>query len=254
MISYVDEYGPTLHYIKGPQNVNADTFSRMPMQASTLLAMVGKEVMPHNHRTHRRPTGEPTTASEQDTDPLDCHFSLTVDRIMSECFTYLPAEECYLNLPEDSAVDNPLDIESIKEQQGTDRELQKTATKYADQYTHKNVSGVDDVLCYVKPGDPPASWRIASPESMLQPTIWWFHQITGHPGSKRLHIQISARYYHHDLRRMIDNYHCNHCQRNKLDGKGYGHLPECEIRTMPFEEFAVDLIGPWTIQVREKPY
>jgi hypothetical protein len=89
---------------------------------------------------------------------------------------------------------------------------------------------------------------------MLQPTIWWFHQITGHPGSKRLHTQISACYYHRDLQRMIDNYHCDHCQCNKLDGKGYGHLPECEIQTMPFEECAVDLIGPWTIQVRDKPY
>ncbi len=151
-------------------------------------------------------------------------------------------------------MDNPLDIEAIKEQQGADQELQQTATKYADRYTRKSVSGIDDVLCYVKPGDPPANWRIALPKSMLQPTIRWFHQITGHPGSKRLHIQISACYYHCNLWRMIDNYHCDNCQRNKLGGKGYGHLPEREIRTMPFEECTVDLIGPWTIQVQDKPY
>ena len=42
------------------------------------------------------------------------------------------------------------------------------------------------------------------------------------------------------------------CQRFKLDGKGYGHLPEREICSMPFKECAVDLIGPWTIQVRDK--
>ena len=159
------------------------------MHDSTHLAMVGKKA----------PTGEPTTMSEQNTDPLDCHFSLTDDREMSECFTYLPAEECYLNLPDNSAVDNPLDIEAITEQQDADQELQRTATKYADRYLRKSVSGVDNVLCYVKPGNSPASWRIALPKSMLLPTIRWFHQITGHPGSKRLHIQISARYYHHDL-------------------------------------------------------
>jgi hypothetical protein len=28
-ISYVDEYGPNLHYIEGPRNVIADTFSRL---------------------------------------------------------------------------------------------------------------------------------------------------------------------------------------------------------------------------------
>ena len=127
-ISYVDEYGPTLHYIKGPNNVIADTFSRMPMQESTPLAMVGKEDTLRKRETARRPTGEPTTVSEQDADPLDCHFSFTDDREMSECFQHLPAEDCYLNLPEDSAVDNPLDMEAIKEQQDADQELQQAAT------------------------------------------------------------------------------------------------------------------------------
>ena len=42
---------------------------------------------------------------------------MTDDRELSECFQHLPAEECYLNLPEDSATDNPLDIEAIKKQQ-----------------------------------------------------------------------------------------------------------------------------------------
>ena len=65
-------------------------------------------------------------------------------------------------------------------------------------------------------------------------------------------MQISSRYYHRDLRRLLHKYNCDQCQRFKLDGKGYGHLPEREIRSMPFEECAVDLIGPWTIQVRDK--
>jgi hypothetical protein len=118
---------------------------------------------------------------------------------MTECFTHLPDEECYLNLPQDSAIDNPLDMEAIKEQQDADNELQHQATKYADRYKRKSVSAVDEVLCYVKPGDPPANWKIAFPKSMLQPTIRWFHQITGHQCSKNLHMQISNRYYHRDL-------------------------------------------------------
>jgi len=28
-ISYIDEYSPTLHYVEGPRNVIADTFSRL---------------------------------------------------------------------------------------------------------------------------------------------------------------------------------------------------------------------------------
>ena len=41
-ISYVDEYGPTLHYIKGPSNVIADTFSRMLMQDTTPVGYGGE--------------------------------------------------------------------------------------------------------------------------------------------------------------------------------------------------------------------
>ncbi len=43
-ISYVDvdEYGPTLHYSKGPSNVIADTFSRMLMQDTTPVGYGGE--------------------------------------------------------------------------------------------------------------------------------------------------------------------------------------------------------------------
>ena len=169
-ISYVDEYGPTLHYIKGPSNVIADTFSCMPMQDTAPLAMVGKD--------------------ESKIDPFDCHFLFTDDREMTKCFVHLPEEECYLNLPPDSVINNPLDMDAIKEQQDADNELQNQASKCADCYIRKSVSAVDDVLCYVKPGNPLANWKIAVPRSMLQPTFFWFHEITGHPGSKHL----SARF------------------------------------------------------------
>ncbi len=72
----------------------ADTFSRMPTRSTTPSTMVGKE--------------------ESTADFLDCHFSVIDDREMMECLVHLPDEECYLNLPPDSAVDNPLDMEKIK--------------------------------------------------------------------------------------------------------------------------------------------
>jgi hypothetical protein len=48
-IPYVDEYGPTVHYIKGPQNVIADTFSRLSHTDDVSLPLVGKKV-PSNVR------------------------------------------------------------------------------------------------------------------------------------------------------------------------------------------------------------
>jgi hypothetical protein len=121
------------------------------MKSNTPLTMVGKEESPTN--------------------PLECHFSVTDDKELMEYIAHLPPEECYLNLPADSAVDNSLDMEMIKEQQDADNDLQRHATKYPDRYVHKSVSAVDDVLCYVKPGDPPTNWKIALPKSMLQPTV-----------------------------------------------------------------------------------
>ncbi len=50
--------------------------------------------------------------------PLDNFFLLTEDSEMLECFTCLPSEEFYLNLPDDLVTDNPLDMENIKENQG----------------------------------------------------------------------------------------------------------------------------------------
>jgi len=152
--------------------------------------------------------------------------------------------------------DNPLDIENIKEKQDEDNDLQQFTIRHHEWYSHKTFNNIPDVLCYTKPGDNPSNWKIALPRKLIGPTVNWYHQVTGHPGSKRLYEQVRQRYYNRDIsiRRYIDNFNCDYCQRNKLDGKGYRLLPEREIRSIPFEECAVDLIGPWIVQVRRDPY
>jgi len=42
-ISYVDEYGPTIHYVEGPLNVIADTLSRHSRNDNDSSALVGKK-------------------------------------------------------------------------------------------------------------------------------------------------------------------------------------------------------------------
>ncbi len=109
-------------------------------------------------------------------------------------------------------------------------------------------------MCDVKPGNNAANWKTVLPRDLVRPTIMWYYQVTEYPGCKRLYQHIHQRYYNCDLRRLIDNYNCKYCQRNKLDGKGYGFPPECEVRSIPFEECAADLIGPWIVQIRGQPY
>jgi hypothetical protein len=170
-ISYVDEYSPTLHYVEGPHNVIADTFSRLSRKDDA-PGLVGKEA----------------TVSDS------AYYSFFDDKAIFDCLSSLPGL-CYLNLPEDMLEDNPLDIENIKEKQDLDKELQQSATRHP----RKNFHTVMNVLCYTKPGDDPANWKIALPKELIGSTVKWYHQVTGHPGSKRLYEQIKQRYHHRDL-------------------------------------------------------
>ncbi len=96
------------------------------------------------------------------------------------------AEHFYLNLPEDMVEDNPLDLENIKEKQDEDNDLQQSLTKRPTWYSCKNINNIEGILCYTKPGDNAGNWKIVLPKDLIVPTIRWYHQVTGHPGSKRL--------------------------------------------------------------------
>jgi hypothetical protein len=140
--------------------------------------------------------------------------------------------------------DNPLDLENIKEKQDEDNDLQTSLTKHPTWYSCKNINEINNILCYTKPGDDAANWKINFPKDLIVPTIRWYHQVIGHPGSKRLYQHIHQQYYNRVLRRLVDNFKCNYCQGNKVDGKGYRFLPEQEVCLIQFEECATDLIGP----------
>ena len=89
---------------------------------------------------------------------------------------------------------------------------------------------------------------------MVKPTVEWYHVVLGHPGEKRLDQSIKGRYFHPQLRKKCENVvkNCEFCQRHKRPGRGFGLLPEREVKVAPFEEIAVDLIGPWKTKVAGK--
>jgi hypothetical protein len=273
-ISYVDEYGPKIHYIEGPRNVIADTFSRLSCKdmPSTLVGKKAVHIVGNSEL-------ESLYSSLIDNDKiLQCFLNLpccllnnekekrpkkcrkySADTHLLACngnnyFCDSNAEHCYLNFPEDMVEDSLLDLENVKEKQDEDNYLRQSLTKHPTWYSCKNIKDVNSILCNTKPGDNAANWKIVLPKDLIVPTIRWYHQVTGHPGRKRLNQHIHQCYYNCDLCRLVVNFKCNYCQRNKLDGKGYGFLSECKVRLIPFEECATDLIGPWTIQVHGNPY
>ena len=82
--------------------------------------------------------------------------------------------------------------------------------------------------------------------------VAWFYQILGHPGSSRLYKAMSQRFYNSRLRHTIDTFKCDHCQKHKIPGKGYGLLPDRGVVSQPWDEIAVDLIDPFEVKERNR--
>jgi hypothetical protein len=131
-ISYIDEYGPELHYIQGSANVIADTFLRLAQKDTPTPPAVGKK-WPAAFTSNSKSNAEDT--------PLDNYISWTDDQEMLQCFTCLPDKdkECYLNLPDDLITDKLLDMENIKENQDANNVLQQQAEKYPDCFLQQRV-------------------------------------------------------------------------------------------------------------------
>jgi hypothetical protein len=190
-ISNVDEYGPELHYIEGPHNVITDTFSRLSRN-DVSSPLVGKKA------------ANVVSSSESDNKHDSSYLSLLDDRTIIDCLLNLSC------------------ISSNKRRKKRDVNCSKTSNLhyYSVEHCYLNMSHIQlgtvtRRLTMLKT----YYWRIALPENLIVPTIKWYHQVTGHPGSKRLYRQLSQRYYHRDLRRIVDYLNCDFCQRNKLDGK-----------------------------------
>ena len=74
----------------------------------------------------------------------------------------------------------------------------------------------------------------------------------GRPGEKRLGELRRQHYYHLTLHCHIEKLKCQDCQQHKIPGCGYGLLPKSEVYIAPCKEAAIDLIGPWEVNVNGK--
>ena len=236
----VEEYSPILHYIEGPKNILADNLSRLRRLVTPAQLAEGKRMV------------EPIADEEEDNELAflqELDYSGILDSDIQDSF------ECYLNLPEsENPEQNPLSYAYIREKQQADAKLLGYVKRFPNNYIYKCLDDdVEDIICYVKDHeDPTTQWKIALPKSMLEETVHWFHQVMGHPGQTRLRNTLNQRYHHHLLRQTIDKHRCEHCLRHKLPGKGFGLLPERDLRMVPWEEVAIDLIGPWKVKVNGK--
>jgi hypothetical protein len=76
-ISYVDEYGPDIHYVEGPRNVIVDTFSRL-LHSDVSSPLAGKKA------------ANVLSNSESGNRNESSHSSLMDDRDITDCLMNLP--------------------------------------------------------------------------------------------------------------------------------------------------------------------
>ena len=86
---------------------------------------------------------------------------------------------------------------------------------------------------------------------MLDNIIRFYHLALNHIGITRLRDTIALHFYHPHLQPNVERvvHPCDSCQRYKVPGWWHGHLAARTAGITPWQEVAVDLIGPWSVSV-----
>ena len=157
--------------------------------------------------------------------------------------------DCFVHLPDQVGIPFALDYATIAKAQAQDAELKAAVLEYPSRYEKKKLAKDVQVYCYTAP--PNQSWRIYIPKEMLEPTIRWYHLALSHVGGSRLYDTTRMHFYNPKLKARIEDIvqRCDVCQRQKLTGRGHGETAPREAALLPWSNIAVDLIGPWTVEI-----
>ena len=241
---FIEEFHPNFFYIKGEDNTIADALSRLPrhegqeeylnIPQTPQQTSLNSEAMAKAHKDELGTDDEPGKMR---------HSNVIDDSEMLECF---------LNLPE-VTYDEPfvLNFSTIAAEQATDPELQALLVSEPTKYKKMTMGHEIEVIMEQQKNE---SWKIAIPDSLLPKIVDWYHMTLNHVGSNRLYQTIRMWFVHPQLKASCESHTktCDACQKDKLFGRGYGELSERDIPIAPFSEIAVDLIGPWSIHVKDR--
>lgn len=255
---FLEEFGPTFHYCPGKDNVLADCFSRLPRMAQP---SVGKNENKGKEITFDR---LPIPKGDQAVDEL-LHTELNIPPDEKDLHKAMPCKfsccrndstlqdqeimEVFLNHPPLTEMRNPITMLNIQQRQFEDAELNEMRNQFPYRFPIKVIQG-RPVICYrAQENDDEKYWKIALPSSLSNTIIEWYHQVLGHCGINRLYDSIRAHFQVPGLKKLCTEFQCDDCQKNKVIGPGFGKLPPRHAQLLPWNEVAVDLIGPWTIVI-----
>jgi hypothetical protein len=160
--------------------------------------------------------------------------------------------DCFVHLPDQAGIPFVLDYETIADAQTRDAELQQLAQREPTKFVRQMLAPNTHVWCYIK--EPHVPWKIFLPNELLEPATRWYHLALGHVGSARLGDTMTMHFCNRHLRNRIEDIvsRCDTCQRLKLVGRGHGEVAPREAALLPWREVAVDLVGPWTLQIGDQ--
>ena len=245
----LEDFAPTFRYIEGKNNLLADCFSRLPRMESSAE---GKS-QPNR--------GKIVSFSKIPQEDVDlnlgaCRFKCCREKMTADSFSFFVDEpemfESFLNYPPLQQMACPITMQNIQIHQFEDEGL--NWRRQNDPF-HFPVKEIDErqIICFRSdPNAEPGDWKIALPPAILNQTIIWYHFTLGHCGVNRLYDTIRAHFAYPQLKERCAEFTCAQCQRNKLTGAGYGELPPREAPLLPWTEVAVDLIGPWTMEIQNE--
>ena len=146
---------------------------------------------------------------------------------------------------------NLISIANIQQHQFVDPPLNQIRQQQPLKYPIKIIQD-RPLICYRKYIDDNKSvWRIAIPTVLIEPTVRWYHEVLGHCGTNRLYDTMRQHIYSPNMKQLYENHRYETCQKNKLLGAGYGHLPPRHASLVPWNEVMVDLIGPWKVNIQD---
>jgi transposase InsO family protein len=224
----LEEYGPTFHYIRGEDNTAADALSRLPFSEDL-------------HSVQGFSPTKPSDALESE--EREAFFSIIVDEpILLDCFVHLPDQQ---------GVPFLLDYETIVAAQNQDPDLLQQTQARPLRFERRLLAVDTHVWCYR--AHPEGPWKIYLPTAMLHDVVRWYHLALGHCGISRLADTLRMHFHHPQLQNRVEEEvsKCDPCQRLKVVGRGHGETASREAPLSPWQQVAIDLIGPWTLTIGE---
>ncbi len=233
----MEEYAPEIVYIKGIYNTVVDAILQLEYDP---------KLNKTNGYTHAMLSVEPEELSAQRWKSFVHHWRSYNESSMpmqAHCFHM---NEVFANCSDEDKIYPLTTAETVAAQQA-DASLNQLFMRNAVIDQGLEIKLIVNMTCACKDG-----WLVI-PKPLQVCAVKWYNHYLQHPGHTRCEEMMNAAMYWKGMRTTIWSLtkSCKPCQINKRQSQKYGHLPPKTVYTNPWECLCVDLIGPYTLKVKD---